>query len=286
MQKQPETLLNKRLVLDVGITALGAFISAVAYNTFVIPAGLLSGGVTGIALLINYITPVSMSIIIICINIPLFLLGFKMLGHRFMLKTLFGLGFFSLFLEVTNFIDITIQDPLVAAIFGGALSGVGSGMTLYRNSSMGGTDIISTILNKRLSVPIGSVSMSINALVLAAGALLFGLEIALISIVKIFISSRVIDSILQGFSRRKTVLIISHRYPAIMHRIQDELDRGVTILNASGGYSGEQRKMLYCVVHTLQLATMRNIILSEDPEAFYSIIETSEVTGRGFKKSD
>lgn len=269
-------------VVDVLITLLGAFINAVAVNCVTVRFGFLSGGLTGIAVMIQYMTGIPSSISVFLLNLPVFVVGFLKIGKGFMVKTLIGLVSFSLFLQMTMSWNFHLTDPIIGAICSGVLSGVGVGMVYARDSSIGGIDVISIYINRNYSFPVGMMNASINVFILGVGTLLYGLQIVLYTITHIFICGKAADAVMEGFNKRRTLIIVSEKWQEIAQRVMHELKRGTTVIHAEGGYTGQERKMLYCVLSMVELAKIKRIILEVDSAAFYTIMDTREVTGSGF----
>ena len=273
---------------QVGMILLGELIASFAVNAFIVPHKLLSGGVWGIALLLNYKLGWPVYLLVFLMNIPLFIYGLFKFGRRFIVLTGISIAASTFFLWLTALlldtwgISLKVESPILSALFGGALVGLGIGLVLRQGSSTGGTDIVAIALNKRYSFPIGTVSTVINFIIITIMAVFFGLEIALLTLVSIFVSSRALDIVQEGFNRRKTVLIISDKMDELVPRVLNELNRGATLLKGSGAYTGADKNVLYSIINTIQLAKMKEIILSVDPHAFFSIIDTKEVIGRGF----
>jgi uncharacterized membrane-anchored protein YitT (DUF2179 family) len=279
-------------IFQICVILVGELIASFAINVFIVPHKLLSGGVWGIALLLNYKLDWPVYLLVFLMNVPLFVFGLIKLGRRFILLTGVSIAASTLFLWLTSVlltlwnIVLEVQNPVLAAVIGGALVGLGSGMVLRQGSSTGGTDIIAIVLHRRFSFPIGAVSTVINIVIIAVMAIFFGLEPAMFTLVSIFVSNRTLDIVQEGFNRRKTVLIISDKMDQIVPRVLTELNRGATLLKGEGAYTGGEKNVLYSIINTMQLAKMKEIILSVDPHAFFSIIDTKEVIGRGFYEKE
>ncbi len=270
------------------VILLGELIAALAVNIFIVPHHLLSGGVWGIALLLNYKLGWSMALLVLILNVPLFIFGLFKVGRRFIVLTGVSIAASSFFLWATELllqqinINLTVQNTIISAIFGGALVGLGCGMVMRQGSSTGGTDIVAIILSQRYSFPIGTLSTVINVVILAIMAIFFGLEIALITLVSIFVNNRVLDVVQEGFNRKKAILIISDHMDHIVPRVLQELHRGATILKAEGAYTHADKQVLYVIVNIMQLSKTKEIILACDPQAFFTVMDAKEVVGKGF----
>lgn len=272
MRRVGQTALQMLLVL------LGTTISALAFSRLIVPNNMLSGGVAGLTLIINQLTGLPAGTMLLLLNIPILFLGYKQIGGRFILLTILAVASFSLQLDLLP-TQPAVDDLLLAAVFGGALNGIGLGLVLRAGGSTGGTDIIGVVLNRRYSFSVGEVLLYFNALIVLASALLFNLEAALYTLIAMFVTSKVVDT-LQNSGRRKTALIISDHSDQIAQRIQTELHRGVTFLQGEGAYQHGQRKVAMCVLTRFELSLLKEIVLQEDAQAFMTVSETTEVVGR------
>jgi uncharacterized membrane-anchored protein YitT (DUF2179 family) len=265
-------LLIKRLIFIM----VGSFIYAFGVNALLLPHGLLSGGVTGIAMLLQYLLKIPLWITVVLLNIPLFIAGYSFVGKRFTYLSIFGIACVSLFLFLTGDLVVEIESIMIAAIFGGLISGAGTGIVIKNRGSLGGTDILSVILNKYFSLSIGGTAMVFNALVLIVAAFFFEVEIALYTIVGIFVGNKAIDAILQGFNHKKTIIVVTDKHREIAHELFSNIRRGITFLEGEGAYTGKEKHLIYMVVRTMELARIRDIVRKMDPDAFMSIIEDGD----------
>ena len=265
---------------------LGSLIIAVSVNGLLIPHRLLSGGVTGLAILIHYFSGISTGLIIFLINIPVFLLGNKYISKRFTLLSLIGMLSFAFFLTLTRNIVFPVEDLILVAIFGGVLNGLGAGIVFRSRGSLGGTDIIAVIFNKYSAFSIGSILMSINAIILVLSALYFNLQLALYTMITMYISTQVVDFVQEGLNHRKNVIIISDKAEEIAARILLKVRRGVTFLHGEGAYTHKQREIIYCIIKSMELPKLKEMVAELDPQAFMAVTDTKEVLGRGFYVED
>lgn len=267
--------------------SFGCFVSAVGINAFIVPHRLLSGGVSGIAIIVQYLTRIPSGYLVITLNIPIFLYGMKELDFDFILFSALGVFLLSLFLILTRDINKTffIKDILLSSIYGGVLNGIGLGIVLKNKGSMGGTDIVAVALKKKLGINISSIAFGINFFIVLAGSLINNIEAGLYTLISMFISSRVFEAILQGFDRKKMVMIITDKTEEISKHILNELGRGVTFLHGEGAYTGDNKKVIYCIITLNQLVKIKSIIFDIDPRAFVTIIDAAEVQGKGFKNT-
>ncbi len=269
---------------DVGwnlfLLCAGSVVTAVGINGLLIPHRFVSGGVTGLALLLHYLVPaLSVALIYAVANLPLFLAGWFFISRRFFLYSIAGTIIFSSAIAWVDLGVIPVQDQLLAAILSGLILGTGSGIILKSMGSAGGTDILSVILLQRFSIRLGTTRLAFNILVLTAAALLFSLEDALYTLIYLYVSAQIVDLVVTGLSQRKAVFIISPQWERISPRILSEIHRGVTILRGQGAFSQREQQILYTVVTFREVATLKQIVRNEDPAAFVVISDTTEVMG-------
>lgn len=264
------------------VIAAVCLIHAAALSGFYVPHGFLSGGIAGVAMLVNYISGVPTWIFIIGLNIPIALVGIKFLRPKTILFSVVAPIIFSLAMRVTEGWDFGVTNPLVSAAAGASIIGVTGAWVIKRDATMGGTDIVSMILSRRYSIPMGTVSIAFNIAIMSLLGLLRGLEMALVSIIASFICNMAFNAALRGLNRVNTIFIISDKWDEIAPLVLNELHRGVTYIHAEGAYTGAPRKLVYCIVRSVELAKVKRIVKELDPHALFSIVETQEVVGRGF----
>ncbi len=265
-----------------GGVAVGACGVALSLNYFIIPNRIVDGGVTGIAILLHYLLGLPTGWLVLVLNIPVFLLGFRLMGKRFLLLSIWGVLVVSLALQLSAGVSPVTRDLLLAALFGGLLTGVGMGIIFRSQGSLGGTDIVALILTSKFSFSVGQALLGIDAVIFTVAAFLFKPELAMYAIIYMFVATRVVDFVQEGLSHTKAAIIISNQPDKIAQDIMTILERGVTFLNGSGAYSGEHKKIIYCVVTRAELARVKEIIRENDPGAFVALSETPEVLGEGF----
>jgi len=278
-------ILSKRqrnMIFRIFIILLGSFIYSVAINALFLPHHLLSGGLTGVAMMLEYLLHLPTGLSVAVLNIPLFFGSYRVIGKRFTWLSVLGILSSSLFLSLTRGWVIPVKDSMVAAIFGGLISGIGTGIVIKNRGSLGGTDIIAVIINKYFSFSIGGIGLAINGIILTIAAFLFDVEMAMLTLVSIFVGNKVIDSIQEGFNHSKTIIIVSDACQEIADELFRKVKRGITFIEAEGAYTKKQRKLIYMVVRVMELARVRDIVKRIDPDAFLSIIDTREVEGKGF----
>ena len=276
--------LNKYIMIIIGIT-----ITAIGINVFYSPYQLVTGGVTGFAIVLEYVSKNTIGFGIplwltnLVVNIPLFIVGVKLKGRSFAGKSIFAAMFFSVALWYTSYIPPVKSDLLIASVFGGALVGVGIGLVLRTSASTGGTDLLATIIKHYFRrVQISNIMLGIDSVIIAIGLFVFGVEKAMYALISVFIVSKVINSVLEGINYSKAVHIISTKAEEVSIELMKELNRGVTGLNGIGMYTGEDKRILFVIVSKNQIVTLQKIVTSIDDKAFITITDVREVVGRGF----
>lgn len=277
----------QRAFLDIAkrllVIATGSSLIAISFNAFVIPYGLLSGGISGLALLGNYIFSIPVYLGIFLLNIPIFLWGLKELDRKLMAFSAVGTIVLIAVLPLSKpYIPVPKLDLFLACIFSGIGSGLGLGIVFRNGASTGGSDIVSMIVKKKKNISIGTTMFCFNAAVLAPSLYFFDLRIAMYTAISMWVGGRVADTVIEGFNRHKSVMIISDRSPEIAERIMRELKRGVTYLEGQGAFSGNAKLVINCVVSHYEIAKLNEIVQSTDKKAFIFVTETVEVTGKGF----
>lgn len=280
------TALEDNIFLRYLVIITGMTIASIGVNGFLRPAHLLSGGVPGAAAAINYITYINIGLLTFLINIPIFILGFIYLDKEFCITSLINMILFSILLGVTQEIGqfIPVKDILLQSVYGGILSGIGTGLVFKTKSSQGGTDIIAAILKIKINIPIKDTMLFINILIVSIGGILFGMELALYTLIGMFLSSSVMNIVKDAMNNQKSVMVISKESEAIAKEIMQELHRGVTFLDAEGAYTHERKKLIYCIVSSNEIPKIKEISLKYDKKSFMSVNDVNEVKGRGFKE--
>jgi len=278
-KKNPQPLFTtpKRLFLDLFYILVGSVLCAVAINGILIPHQFVTGGITGLALLIhNFIPSLDAGWIYFFLNLPLFALAWMAVGRRFFVYSIIGAVSLTLAMATIH-LPIVIEDKMLDALLAGLLIGAGVGITLRSSGSQGGTDILSVMLLKRLSISIGSTVLCINIILLLMVVFLYSLESVLYTLVVLFVSSKVVSLVVTGLSQRKAVFIISTHWEQIAGEILKDIRRGVTILEGEGGYTRQQEHILYTVVNFRDIGQLKRLIQQIDENAFVVISDTLEV---------
>ncbi|MGI6361332.1 MAG: YitT family protein [Bacillota bacterium] len=271
---------------------VGTFIFVVPFCIFLYPNDLLAGGVFGIAAVLNHFAPqVSLAALVVGFNIPLLILAWKKLSRRFTIYTVLVIalqGILLFFLQ--PHLPTYTANPLLACIFGGVVVGIGDGLIIRYYGSTGGIEIVSLVMQKRMDVSLGTLTLIGNVIIVGLAAFVFGFEKAMYTMVSLYATAYAFDAVLKGFKSKRNVMIISTKGQEIAQRLIFELNRGVTIVDGTGGFSHEQKDVLICVVSRMELVHLKDIVKAVDPAAFVMINETYDVMGdfprRGQKRVD
>ena len=273
-----------RLVLRYAQIVLGALISALGYNLFLLPAHLLTGGLSGIAIIIYYLTGLPVGAQNLVYNLPILYLAYRVFGRHYAMDTIVGTAVFSVLLDATSFvIDWAIcPDMMLCAVFGGVLTGMGYGIVFRVNANTGGLDVVGAVVKKFYAIDAGTVIFALNLLIVAASAFMFTVEEALFTLIAIYIIAEFTNRFAAGFNREKSVMIISPQAEAICQDIMESMSRGVTFIDGRGGFTDEPKRVLLVVVTLTQVGRVKIIVHHHDPQAFMIVSDTSEVSGKGF----
>ena len=266
---------------------MGAFIIAIAIQLVLVPVHMLTGGVSGISIILNFLTGVDIWIWYMALNIPIFIVGYKFISKRFAFYSLIGMVALTFILGICKNwqMDLGLDNLLLAGILGGVINGLGVGITLRSKGSTGGLDIIAVIISKFWGYKFGNIFFYVNLGILAVFLMTSNLELTLFSAISFFISSSVVNKVQLGASVSISALIISTQCNDIAVEILENLHRGCTYLSGRGAYTGESRDIIMVIVSRTQLPRLKEIVFQIDPNAFITISEATEVLGRGFKKS-
>lgn len=272
---------------DFSLIAAGTLLQALSLRLFLVPSGLVSGGVSGLSQLINHYTGWPIGLMILIGNIPLFVLGWRQLGgQRFALRTAFAVVTVSLFTDLLVFVlpEAGLTDDLVLnTLYGGVVSGFGFGLVYRGQGTSGGTDILARILSHWKGISISQSYMLTDSLIMFGAGLTYSWENALYALVMLYISGIAAEAISQGSNVVRTALIITSQPDAVANSIMKNLERGVTLLNAKGGYTGEARTVLYCVVSRSEVSQVKAMVKEVDERAFIVVGHATEAIGEGFQ---
>lgn len=264
------------------IITIGAAIMGFGINNFNIANNLAEGGVAGIAILLKLKFGFDPGLTTMLINIPLLILGWKVLGRNSLIYTVFGTGCLSVFLSVFGMFRLPLDDILLASLFAGVTVGIGMGIIFRVGGTTGGVDIIARVFQKYFGWKIGRTMFVADLLIVITSLLYFSVEQAMYTIVVVYVGTRVVDFVQEMAYSMRAAHIISEKCPEIARKIMGEMNRGVTLLHGQGGYSGRERDVVYVVVGRSEIVKLKNLILDIDPDAFIAISEAGDVIGQGF----
>jgi len=283
-----DKIFSKSWFRDAALIIVGTFILAVGIVFFIAPYKFVPGGVYGISIVIHHLLGTPIGMVSLCMDIPLLLIGIKVLGSRFGIKTVAGIVLTAVFVDVLGSIwgnnPLVEDDALLSGIFGGVLTGVGLGLIFRAKATSGGTDIVAMILSKYTRFPLGQSLIYVDSVIVLVGLAAFqDWKIPLYSWLIIFITGKVIDTVVEGISVNKVVIIISDKHEEIREKIIVNMDRGGTYLKAQGMYEGVDKKVIYTNISRRELPILLAYISDIDPAAFVSVIDAHDVLGDGFK---
>lgn len=272
-----------RQTVDAIFIIIGSFIMALSFNLFFLPNHIASGGVSGLSVLAQAWLGIEPAFTQWALNIPLFVLGFWLLGRDYGIRSLLGSVILPLFVFLTKDWPIPTSNPLLASIYGGIGVGIGMGLVYRGRGSTGGLTIVAQLLQKYSGLTFSLCVVLLDAIVISSAALVLSLEQALYALIGLYVTGKVIDAIELGFSFTKVAYIISDHTEPITKAILEDLDRGLTKLTAEGGYTGEHRTVLMVVVGQSEIPRLKTVVQSVDPNAFVIISNAHEVLGEGFR---
>ncbi|MGU3473395.1 YitT family protein [Paenibacillus sp. D51F] len=265
---------------------VGAVLMGVGLEIFLVPNNIIDGGITGISIMLSYLTDVPLGLFLFLLNLPFLFLGYKQIGKTFALSTLYGVAVMSLTTYLLHEVDPLTIDEFLASIFGGMVLGVGVGLVIRFGGSLDGTEIVAILLSKKLPFSVGEIVMFANLFILSSAGFVFSWDRAMYSLIAYYIAYKMIDIVIEGFDESKAVWIISDEYRDIGEAIMSRLGRGVTYLNGEGGFTGGDKKVLFVVVTRLEEAKLKSIVTDMDPGAFLAVGNIHDVKGGRFKKRD
>lgn len=265
-----------------GQILLGSILGGAAYPLFMTPNQIAPGGITGVGMIVNHLAGLPVGVVSLALNIPLFLAGYRTMGRVFAFRSLVATILLSVFIDVLPLKPMT-TDPLLGTLFGGVLLGIGLGLIMRGGATSGGSDMIARMVHRRFQfISVGSFLFAIDFAVVTAAGFLIGTTEALYALINIFLTAKVMDAVIIGFTGNKACFVISDRWETISARILKEMDRGVTQLSSRGAYSGTERPTLLCVISRSEIMAFKRILREEDENAFVIIVEAHEAIGDGF----
>ncbi|MEK5252781.1 MULTISPECIES: YitT family protein [Paenibacillus] len=264
--------------------SIGAAMMAVALEIFLVPNEMIDGGITGISIILSYLFDIPLGILLTLLNLPFLLIGYKQIGKTFALSTLYAIILMSIGTSLLHHVSAFTVEPMLAAVFGGIILGVGVGLVVRFGGSLDGTEIVAILVAKKLPFSVGEVVMFFNLFILSGAGFVFGWNNAMFSLIAYYIAFKVIDITLEGLDQSKSVWIISDKFRDIGEALTERLGRGVTYLDGEGGFSGENKKVIFVVITRLEEAKLKSIVEDWDSGAFIAIGNIHDVKGGRFKK--
>ncbi len=266
------------------IITIGVIIASYALEAILIPNTILDGGVTGISIIISKLTPLTVSHTVFILNIPFIYIGYKHLGKRFLIKTIYSMTMFTLFLYLFSELEPVTDEILLATVFGGFLLGLGCGIVIKMGSCLDGTESVSMVISKKLPVSVGQIVLIFNIIIFSVAGFIFGIDRALYSLLTYFITYKVIDFVSEGLEQGKAAMIITDKSIDISKEIYKRLGRTTTTIKGDGLISGK-KEVLYCVLTRLEISELRKIAEEIDESVFITITDVSEIIGNHIKST-
>ncbi|PLR78226.1 hypothetical protein CU633_06835 [Bacillus sp. V3-13] len=272
-------------ILEYFYVLAGSAIVAIAFNVFLLPNRVASGGVSGISTILDAVFGWEPAYVQWAFNIPLFVAGLILLGKQFGAKTLAGTIFLPFVVFLSNDLEPWTNDPLLGSLFGGIGAGLGLGIVFRGKASTGGTDLAAQIITKYTGFSLGRSVALIDGLIVLSAAAVFDIERGLYALIGLYVTSKTIDFVQVGFGRSKMAMIITNKQEEVREAVLIKIDRGVTKLSAYGGYTDHERPILMCVVDQTEFTKLKQLVKSIDPTAFVIVMDAAEVLGEGFKRA-
>ena len=271
------------VILTYMFMTIGILLAAIALEVFLIPNKIIDGGITGVSIILSFLTNINLSIFIIILNVPFLLLGFRHLGKNFLIQSTVAMALFSVLLEIFKQVDVVTNDVLLATVFGGILLGIGVGFVIRYGACLDGVETVAILINKKTSFSVGQVILLVNLVIYMVAGILFGWDRALYSILTYFITFKIIDMVSEGFEQAKAAMIITNHGEEIANSIYKHLGRTVTMLEGEGLISGK-KVVLYAVVTRIEIPELKRIVAADDYSAFVTITDVNEIVGKHIKK--
>lgn len=272
-----------RTIMDVFYTFIGSIIVGISYNLFLLPGKIAAGGISGLSTILNHLFHLDPSIVQFIFNLPIFIIGWFTLGRSFSLKTLIATFIVPLTIFLTqHIVQYGPKDALLASLYGGIVLGIGLGLVYRGNGSTGGTATLAQIVKKYSGLSSGYAQLIVDAFVVILSAFVFNFELALYALISIFVTSKVIDIVQLRTGDNKLVFVITSKQESVIDIIHNKIERGVTSVNAFGGFDRDGKTILFSVMEQKEAIYFKNLITEEEPDSFVIFINTSEIIGRGF----
>ncbi|MFB0842569.1 YitT family protein [Paenibacillus oleatilyticus] len=284
--KQHSKLSLPKLVKRAVIILLGAALVSVGLENFLVPNNIIDGGIVGISIITSHLSGIPIGVFLLLFNLPFLFIGYKQIGKTFALSTLFAVSLMSVGTWLLHPVPPLTTDPLLAAVFGGIILGIGVGMVIRSGGSLDGTEIMAILFSKKMPFSVGEVVMFFNLFILSSAGFVFGWDHAMYSLIAYYIAFKLIDITIEGFDESKSVWIISENSRELGEAIMNRLGRGVTYLQGEGGFTGGNKLVIFCVINRLEEAKLKSIVEELDQAAFLAVGNIHDVKGGRFKKKD
>ncbi|MCG3089490.1 YitT family protein [Sporosarcina cyprini] len=275
----------KSTFFDYLLIILGASLVGLSFNIFLLPSRIAAGGISGVSTILYELFGFNPAYVQWIINIPLIILGLLLAGKEFSTKTLVGTFFVPFVIWLTGGIELSVDNPLLSSIYGGILLGIGLGIVYRGNGSTGGTALIAQLLKKYTGISSGFSQLIVDGVVVITSAFVFNFELALYALMSIYVTSKVIDFVQLQTSPTKLVLIITENEKKVQEIIQNEIDRGLTKVKSTGGFSDNEKTMIFCVVEQSEAVYLKKLLQTAEPSSFVIFLNASEILGLGFSKA-
>lgn len=282
-EKQHKKETFSSILFRMCMMAFGAALASLSIKAFLVPNNIIDGGIIGISLILDYITPISFSLLVLLLNIPFMYSGYKHIGKTFVYSTLFSIVCLSISDMLCTNIEPFTNENILATVFGGLVLGTGVGIVIRYGGSLDGTEILGILLTKRLPFSVGEFVMFMNIFIFTWAGFVFGPEKAMYSVMTYYIAYKTIDTVIQGLDETKAIMIVSEKHGEISEGILHRLGRGTTKLKAKGGYTDKETEVIYAVCTRLEVMKLKKIVYETDPNAFLTIMSTQETRGGRFK---
>ena len=275
---------NTRKILNIIMLTIGSIIAAAALECFLIPNTILDGGITGISIILYKLFKIPLSILVIVLNIPFLIIGYKNLGKHFLFRAIYSMLCFSLFLSFFELIKPFTEEILLATVFGGAILGVGVGLVIHFGGCIDGTESVAIVISKKTNLSVGQIVLLFNLIIYTIAGFIFGFDRAMYSLLTYIITFKVIDFVAEGLEQAKAAMIITEKGTSLSKEIYNKLGRTTTTIRGKGLISGE-KEVLYCVLTRIELFELRRIVEDMDESAFITILDVSDIIGNHIKSN-
>jgi uncharacterized membrane-anchored protein YitT (DUF2179 family) len=274
----------KQFIKKIVLLSFGVTLVAIALELFLIPNKMIDGGIVGVSIISSYLSKLPLGLFIFTLNLPFLIFGYKRLGKNFTLTSFYCITLLSILVNFIHGRPSITDDLLLACVFGGIVLGTGLGIILRNNGSLDGTEVMAVVLNRKISFSVGEIIMFFNLFILGSAGFVFGWDRAMYSLLAYFIIFKTVDVVIEGLDESKSIIIISDKYEEIAQGIMKEFEIGVTYIEGQGAYSGEYKKIIFCVITRLELTNLKNYILDLDPSVFIAVENVHEFEGGQVKK--